>query len=71
MNPSTFESRHWLLATGICLLVASPGIWTVFGWGWALVSAGLGLAGAVAAVFGSMADYALSYLDETDKDSAS
>jgi hypothetical protein len=36
-----------------------------------LVSAGLGLAGAVAAVFGSMADYALSYLDETDKGDAS
>jgi hypothetical protein len=70
MNPRAFESRHWTLALGICLVAASPGIWAAFGWGWALVSAALGIAGVVAAVLGAMADYALSYLDETDKDTA-
>ena len=70
MNHKTFESRHWTLALGICLVAASPGIWAAFGWGWALVSASLGIAGVVAAVLGAMADYALSYLDETDKGDA-
>jgi len=65
MNPKTFELRHWTLAAGVCLLAASPGIWAAFGWGWALVSALLGLAGAIVAISSEMVAFCLDCKDDT------
>jgi hypothetical protein len=69
MNPKTFELRHWTLASGVCLVVASPSIWTAFGWGWALVAAILGLSGIVVAVSSEMVAFALDRKDDAGEPS--